>query len=219
MRSAPLLLSGAAIALAVSTAHADDAALRLFDKASVRVGVTDGDEALADLLLSGTRPKNRERVLLSELTAGDGATVLVRLVNRQWQTEPDPDIADDELVLSVERPNKKETWVTLSAPDALWLRQAVYDFRNLHELPKEPLRRKVRSLAVVPVGIDTKAASRLLTNKRAAVIPVADWEKARLSHADELAAHRPLRTTSCFDSRVCGAPDRSPWRHHWLEGR
>lgn len=186
MRSASVLLSGAVVALAASSVHADEAALRLFDKASVRVGVTDGDEALADLLLSGTRPKTRERVLLSELTAGGGANVFVRLVNRQWQSDPDPDIADDELFISVERPNKKETWVTLSAPDALWLRQAVFDFRSLRELPKESLRRRVRSLAVVPIGIDTKAASRLLNEKRATVIPVADWEKARLSHADEL---------------------------------
>jgi hypothetical protein len=171
-------------ALTASPAYAGEAAARLFEKAVVRVGVTEGDEELADLLLEGARTKRRERVPLATLQPGEGATVLVRLINRQWLS-PDPEIAEDELLIAVEKAGRRETQVTLSAPDAALLRQAVLEFRSLRELPRSPVRRKVRSLAVVPVGVSARAVQHLV-ERRAVVMPVADWEKARLAHADEL---------------------------------
>ncbi len=213
-------LATVATVLVASSAHAGEASLRLFDKASVRVGVTEGDESLADLLLSGARTKNRERVLLSELSSGDGATVLVRLVNRQWQKESDPEVAPDELLIQVERVGKRETHVTLSAPDAGWLKQAVYDFRNLRELPRQPLRRKVRSLAVISVGVDARAASSLLNQagtSRTTVLPMIDWERARLTHADELllidrSAPLPAGVRECVEQKSARRGDTIAWR-------
>jgi hypothetical protein len=141
--------------------------LRVWDHRSVVYVVTNDDPALADVLLDGANLKER-RVLsleawqkLPEGTRWYFSTVF--LINRErlrsGQRLPDgcaaAPVAEDEVWTQVVRSGR--TWgvahdVTISAPDAAWLRHATQEFRRLSAVPRGPLRRNVRSVAVVPVG-------------------------------------------------------------------
>lgn len=153
--------------------------LKIFEKQRVYV-VTNEDAALADLLLDGAA--HRERRILSvaewqKATPGELSFVTtVFLINRErlpiYQRVPDRCPAEgDELYFQALRQGRQ--WgvaheVTISAPDASWLRQAVSEFRRWSEAPRQAQKRNVASLAVIPVGAGgTLAAEPLLAVKRA----------------------------------------------------
>ncbi|MDX1933721.1 MAG: CsgG/HfaB family protein [Capsulimonadales bacterium] len=144
--------------------------LNIFRKSRVYV-ITNEDPALADLLLQGCQHRERRIVtpeewdkLPSDLRRFVSA---VYLINRQrlpdgvrfperCTAERDDNYQEVTRVVYSSGPTYE---VILSAPDAVWLKQAILDFRRLTEPPRGFRKRNVRSLAVVPSSPEAHAAA------------------------------------------------------------
>lgn len=218
--------------------------LKIFDRSIVYV-VTNDDAALADALLEGCRHRERRVFSLEDWRRlPEGARWYVStvfLINRErlpiQQRVPDSCLAEgDEVWTQAVRMGR--SWgiahdVTVSAPDSAWLRRAVEEFRQLKEPPRHPIRRNVRSLAVVPVGANSAAVDVYLKAKSgslAHLLPVEQYEAAtpRLPHADEVllvdrsalgSVPLPSSVKALITSRAAGSGETVVWRERKASGR
>lgn len=218
--------------------------LHIFERATVYV-VTNDDATLADTLLEGCQHKQRRVLSLDEWRRlPEGALWYVStvfLINRErlspWQRVPDKCLAEgDEVWLQAARAGR--SWgisheVIISAPDAAWLSKAVAEFRSLKELPRNPLKHNVRSLAVVPVGIQaTQAAQPFLTAKEAPLAHLVSLDRyqaatARLAVMDEVLlidrstvdAGTPSFITALLQKRAAHPNQTMVWRESKEKGR
>ncbi|MES2459457.1 MAG: CsgG/HfaB family protein [Armatimonadota bacterium] len=151
--------------------------LKIFERQIVYV-VTNDDPAVADALLEGCSQKER-RVLTIEEWRKKPADLRqfvspVFLINRErlpvGAQFPNSCLADgDEVWTEVKRSGRPSGFtyeVTLSAPDSTWLRRAIESFRSLRESPRQPVRRNVRSIVVVPVGSGAQEAAELFIQRQ-----------------------------------------------------
>jgi hypothetical protein len=202
-------LVGISVSAPVFAAREGDI-LRLFDKARVSV-LSNESPALSELLLAGCATK--ERVFLPR--DGEAKTDVVVVLESRWLA-PKATEALDESVISVVRRGKNAWEIVISAPDSGTLRQAVLDFRKLIEPPKQPLRRKVRSVAVIPIGPGaTQAAGSLVAHGRMQLLSPEQYASARTSAFDEIVLwdrSAPGALVSLPQNLVCGSGDTVAWR-------
>jgi hypothetical protein len=198
------LTAGSAFARPSKTHEGD--ILHIFDNARVYV-VTNGDTSLADALLANCGVRERRILTPAEWDAMPPGVrdfvSTVFLIDREMlpakQTVPENCPAGGDTVFTgVERsghPNGVTYAVTLSAPDAADLRDAVGDFRRLSEPPRHPITVNVRPLAIVPLtGREAALAADMVAHPRGDrpphVLPAADYARAsdagRLADADEV---------------------------------
>lgn len=260
--ASPLLLLPGALVLSSGTAAEaapprrgpqEGDVLKVFDGGRVYV-VTNDDPALADVFLQGAAPKERRVLSIEEWEALPEGTRFylsaVFLINRQklpagaaFPAGCAP--ADDELWTQSVR--RGRDWgvaydVTLSAPDGVWLRRAIDEFRRLKAPPRgfEPRKLAVASLAVVPVGSGAEQAARkLLSTARTQgglerpphVVPPDDLaaRAARLERVDEVVLidrggvaspdALPDPVVKAVAGRMVGANDTVAWRERKPSGR
>lgn len=217
--------------------------LRVFDNAIVYV-VTNDDAGMADLLLEGCKPRERRVLSLDEWgrlpEAARWYVSPVFLVNRERLPAeahfPESCLAEND-ELWAQGTRRGRNWgiaheIVVSAPDAAWLRRAVEEFRQLKELPRGPLRRNVRALAVIPVGASAGEAAASYLKKDGPVLAHAlapdAYEAAgpRLAHADEvLLVDRSARESlppaikAVLAARPAGAGQTLSWRERKAGGR
>ncbi|MBC8104142.1 MAG: hypothetical protein H7Z41_16330, partial [Cytophagales bacterium] len=177
--------------------------LRLFDRQTVYV-ITNDDPEIADALLENCGQKARRILTPDEWQRMPSDTRWfvspVFLINRERLPDgvsiPAACPADgDEVWTEVRRFGRQggvSYEVTLSAPDSTWLRRAVSSFRTLKETPRQPLRRNVRSVAVVPIGAGAHEAAELLVQQQDAND---DFNKRSAAHLLPAALLRPSGKT------------------------
>lgn len=219
--------------------------LKIFDRAVVYV-VTNDDAALADVLLEGCQQKERRILSLADWqklpTGASWYFSVVFLINRErlplWQRIPETCAAEgDEIWTQAVRSGRD--WgvahdVTISAPDGAWLRRAVTEFRTLKEPPRNPLRKNVRSVAVVPLGVSAVATAQGFLKAKGApvahLLPMERYEAAsgRLATADEIllvdrSAVRteavPPTVAALLSARTVGHNETVAWRERKEKGR
>lgn len=223
--------------------------LRIFDNARLYIITNDPAGAeLAENLLTGCQHRQKRVITLDEWAKMPAEVrwyvSTVFLVNRELlpdglQLPEKCTAAGDELYTEVIRSGRDSGVVheiTLSAPDGAWLRQAVEDFRKLSGIPRNPLRRSVHSLAVVPLGGEgAKAAAQPLLETASAnrsrlahLMPPENWQPGspRLASMDETVlidrsgvatplAHLP----SPPPGKTIGKNDTVAWRETKPDGK
>ena len=221
--------------------------LRIFDSQRVYI-ITNDDSALADALLEGC-PLRQKRILSLEewKEMPDGIRALVSrvfLINReklpQGVNAPEKCGAEnDELFTQVTRTDSTYTTTyetILSAPDSAHLQQAIVEFRRFAEMPRNPIRRNVQSLAIVPLGPETERLARKMMSgndasafRLAHILRPGEYAQAqnRLSCADELLlidrsainGNAPTALASAAIEQPVSAADTVAWRTRKSDGR
>jgi hypothetical protein len=174
--TAGILLIPVSVAVAAPTKREVNI-LRIFDRQTVYV-VTNDDPAIADALLEDCTQKERRILTLDEWRKKPADIRMfispVFLINREklpiGVQVPSSCLADgDEIWTEVKRAGRASGFtyeITLSAPDSVWLRRAVDSFRALREAPRQPIRRNVRSIVVVPLGSGAREAAELFIRQQ-----------------------------------------------------